>query len=96
MSPNWGALQQVNLNWGPLQQRVLDQTSLMSKKGTFVMTSFREYNARTQSTHGKPKGQKTMLKLETNYNYFNYLGPVFPSKESIATVKERPNLLVEV
>ena len=37
-----------------------------------------------------------MPTLKTNIDYFDYLGPVSPQKETTATTKERPNLLVEV
>ena len=37
-----------------------------------------------------------MQMLEMNMDYFDYLGPVFFKKETMATTKEVPSLLVEV
>ena len=49
------------------------------------------YSAGAQFTQGKLEGLKALMNLENNMDYFN-----FSQKETIATAKERPNLLVEM
>ena len=37
-----------------------------------------------------------LINLENNMNYIDFSGPVLPLKETTATSKEMPNLLVEL
>ena len=62
----------------------------------FIHVVFFSLSTGSWSTQGKLEGRKPMTKQEITMNYFDFLGPVSPSKETTATTKERPNLLVEV